>query len=83
MQAGAAGVRALLAELVEREREGRVRRGDGAKPPAVVIAIDQAEELFRPEGAAEGATLLELVRDLDQRGRPDGHRDLCDPLGFL
>ncbi len=35
-----------------------------AKPPTLIIAIDQAEELFRAEGAAEGESLLTLLRDL-------------------
>jgi tetratricopeptide (TPR) repeat protein len=70
IQAGAAGVRALLAELVSESVKGAFAAQDGAMPPAVVIAIDQAEELFRPEGAAEGATLLELVRDLTSEDAP-------------
>ncbi len=70
MQAGAAGVRALLAELVSASVKGASSAQDGAAPPAVVIAIDQAEELFRPEGAGEGATLLEFVRDLTSEDAP-------------
>jgi WD40 repeat protein len=64
IQAGAAGVRPLLEELVTASVKGASAAQDGSKPPTVVLAIDQAEELFRPEGAAEGGALLELVRDL-------------------
>jgi hypothetical protein len=34
------------------------------KPPTLVIAIDQAEELFRAEGTKEGEDILALLRDL-------------------
>jgi len=36
----------------------------------VVIAIDQAEELFRVEGAEESAALLGLIRDLTIEDQP-------------
>jgi tetratricopeptide (TPR) repeat protein len=54
----------MLAELA-----GRIP-AEGEKPPTIVLAIDQAEELFRPEGAAEGAALLELIRDLAREDAP-------------
>jgi hypothetical protein len=62
--AGAKAVRSLLAELVATALSQRVAGEEMARPPAVVIAIDQAEELFRAEGAAEGTALLDLLRDL-------------------
>ena len=65
IKAGASGVRPLLAELA-----AKVPAEDGEKPATIVVSIDQAEELFRPEGAAEGATLLELVRDLTRDDAP-------------
>ncbi|WP_294533365.1 hypothetical protein [uncultured Rhodoblastus sp.] len=34
------------------------------KPPSLVLAIDQAEELFAGEGAQEGEELLTILRDL-------------------
>ena len=64
IQAGAAGLRPLLEDLAATSLKGVSAAPDGLKPPAVVLAIDQAEELFRPEGATEGGALLELVRDL-------------------
>ena len=57
VQAGAAGVRPLLADLAT----------DGA---VVVLAIDQAEELFLADGAQESAALLEIVRDITATDDP-------------
>ncbi|MGD0184057.1 MAG: SUMF1/EgtB/PvdO family nonheme iron enzyme [Roseiarcus sp.] len=70
IQAGAAGVRPLLAELVAASLKGASGAPDGAKPPTIVLAIDQAEELFRPEGADEGGALLEIIRDLVAEDAP-------------
>jgi WD40 repeat protein len=61
------GTGALLPLLSERVREAlkqRVAGDETERPPAVVIAIDQAEELFRAEGREESATLLDLLADL-------------------
>jgi hypothetical protein len=68
--AGAAEVRALLAEFVSASLKGASAAQDGLKPPAVVMAIDQAEELFRPDGAGEGEALLTLIRDLTREDAP-------------
>jgi hypothetical protein len=65
IEASASGVRPLLAELA-----ARVAVEDGEKPPAIVFAIDQAEEMFRSEGEAEGRVLLELIRDLAREDDP-------------
>ncbi len=43
---------------------------DGERPPTLVVAVDQAEELFRPEGLAEGEPFLALLRDLVSRDDP-------------
>ena len=55
---------------------------DDAKPPAIVIAVDQAEELFRAEGAEESAALLTLLRDVAACDDP-AHRPVCDPFGRI
>jgi hypothetical protein len=62
---GAAGVRTLLAGYVA-EAVARLpaQNEAAAKPPSIVIAIDQAEELFRGEGVSEANQLLEFVREL-------------------
>jgi hypothetical protein len=52
----AAALRPILKSLT-------ARTGD-AKSPTLVFTIDQAEELFRAEGAREGEALLALLRDL-------------------
>ena len=61
------GPGALLPLFSERVREAlnqRVAGDETERPPAFVIAIDQAEELFRVEGREESATLLALLADL-------------------
>ncbi len=70
IKAGAAGVRPILAELAEKAFRQTLAEDQSAKPPTLVIAIDQAEELFRAEGAEEGTALLELVRDLTATDAP-------------
>jgi WD40 repeat protein len=62
--AGAAEVRPLLAELIKDALARRVMGDENERPPAFVIAIDQAEELFRAEGLQEGAALMALLADL-------------------
>ncbi|HLW90578.1 MAG TPA: toll/interleukin-1 receptor domain-containing protein [Roseiarcus sp.] len=64
LRGGAAGVRPLLAELVVAARARRIDGESATRAPMIVIAIDQAEELFRAEGIEESAALLELLRDL-------------------
>jgi hypothetical protein len=62
--AGADALRPLLAELV-RAAAGRRGAGDESeRSPAFVVAIDQAEELFRTEGREESESLLALLADL-------------------
>jgi TIR domain len=57
---GDTALRPYLKELVSRG----TALGVCAKPLTLVFVIDQAEELFRAEGASEGEALLALVRDL-------------------
>lgn len=61
---GATGIRPLFAKLVAQVGAQHVAGDEIAKPPAIVIAVDQAEELFRAEGDEEGAALLDLLREL-------------------
>src|SRR5262249_310562 len=42
----------------------RVAGDETERPPAIVIAIDQAEELFRSEGREESEALLAMLADL-------------------
>ena len=70
IRGGAVDVRPLLAELSKTSPRGMRARGEAARPTALVIAIDQAEELFRVEGTEESAALLALIRDLTAEGEP-------------
>jgi hypothetical protein len=64
IHSGAAALRQLLAELVKASAARRVAGDEAERPPAVVIAVDQAEELFRVEGRQESETLLALLGEL-------------------
>ncbi len=46
------------------QTEGRHADGEARSAPRIVLAIDQGEELFLAEGAAEADAFLRLVRDL-------------------
>ena len=58
----------LLAELVDKARPSTER---AAKLPTLVLPIDQGEELFLPEGAAEAEALLALLKDVLTAPAPD------------
>jgi len=61
---GAAALLPLLCNLA-RQASPPALEGDAlAEPPALLLAVDQAEELFQAEGAAESEALLELLRGL-------------------
>ena len=57
---GASALRPILASLAQRAQ----RATGAARPPTLLIAVDQAEEIFAAEGAPEGEALLVLLRDL-------------------
>jgi len=62
---GAEGVRALLGELIGvRGPVFGSTAGETPRLPSIVIAVDQAEELFLADGAKEAAVFLALLRDL-------------------
>ncbi len=54
IRAGASGVRPLLAELAEAAFKRTLAEEASAKPPTIVIAVDQAEELRIPTQAGRG-----------------------------
>ncbi|MGR9286546.1 nSTAND1 domain-containing NTPase [Rhizobium johnstonii] len=70
IQSGLSGVQSLLAEIVEISSAQTLLEDQAARPPTVIISIDQAEELFRGEVAEEGASLLALLRDLAAKDKP-------------
>ena len=61
---GGDGVRRLLLEVTRARVSGTFANEPPADQPVVVLAIDQAEELFRVEGADESGALLNIIRDL-------------------
>ena len=63
---GANALRPLLGKLAERAAVSSV----GPRSPTVLIAIDQAEELFQVEGNSESGNLLTLLRDLASTDDP-------------
>jgi tetratricopeptide (TPR) repeat protein len=63
-------VRLLLSQLVDKVFGTMPPEEGAAKQPVIVLAIDQAEELFISDGAKEGQALLELVRELVKEDRP-------------
>jgi formylglycine-generating enzyme required for sulfatase activity len=71
IEAGTASVASLLESLVNANTTAHT--GDGMKArksPTLVLAIDQAEELFRTEGAEEARAFLDLLRELVAHDSP-------------
>ncbi len=58
---GAAALAAMLDEVGRLAQARLVHVEAGARPPVVVIPVDQAEELFNSEGAAEAELFLSLL----------------------
>jgi formylglycine-generating enzyme required for sulfatase activity len=67
---GAEVVRPLLQQFAEKAFACMLAKEAAAPDPTIVIAIDQAEELFTADGLAEGEALLTLLRDLAAEDRP-------------
>jgi hypothetical protein len=63
-QSSARALRPMLTELVNAAMAQRIAGDETERRPAIVIAIDQAEELFRAEGREESEALLALLADL-------------------
>jgi hypothetical protein len=54
----------LIEELSALARRRRVALSEPAGNPVVVLPLDQAEELFNPEGSAEAAAFIDLLAHL-------------------
>jgi len=67
---GADTVRAWFTQLLDVACSTIVTDDGEAKRPVILLAIDQAEELFVGDGAQEGQALLALVRELAEEDRP-------------
>ena len=61
---GAATLRPALTALLERATGTFVDHSPQAKPPTLVMPVDQAEELFLAEGGIEAKPFLALLREL-------------------
>ena len=61
---GAQALLPMLTKLADKARSLRSSGEPDAKPPMLVLPIDQGEELFLAEGATEAEPLLALMRDL-------------------
>jgi formylglycine-generating enzyme required for sulfatase activity/TPR repeat protein len=61
---GAVTLKALLARLQVTMRVPAIDVGSAPKPPALVLSIDQSEELFLAEAQGEAQPFLTLLRDL-------------------
>ena len=69
-EAGVDALRPFLRRLATAAQSSLAAVDPAAKPPALVIAIDQAEELFAAEAAAEGGRLLEMLAALARTDDP-------------
>jgi len=64
VEGGAAKVKLLLQTLASKAARHMPELGAHPKPPAIVLSIDQGEELFLIEAQAEAERLLGLCREL-------------------
>jgi len=64
VEAGAPAVAALLTELAEIARPPALGSETPVRPPRVVLAVDQGEELFLGEGTDEASAFLNLLQAL-------------------
>ena len=64
IQIGAIKLKPLLQALADKAMPSASGAGTAAKPPTLILSIDQAEELFLAEAADEARSLLALLRDL-------------------
>lgn len=71
VDAGASALTALLTELANAKTPAPLTDGaEARKPPTLILPIDQAEELFVADGAAQAESFLGLLRDLTANAAP-------------
>lgn len=68
---GASKLLPLLNRLVDKARAVDISGATQPVPPALVLSIDQGEELFLAEGAKEAQLFLALLKDLALAGAPN------------
>jgi WD40 repeat protein len=61
---GVETLRPFLQQLIEKKTSKTVAGQSPSTPPALVVSVDQGEELFRSEGSEEAEQLLELLAGL-------------------
>jgi hypothetical protein len=64
IESGAGNLKPMLATLAEKATPMALEGEAGQQPPTIVIAIDQAEELFLAEAQDEAQPFLALLHDL-------------------
>lgn len=57
-------IRGLLVKLQRVAQRQLLERGEEARPPTLVLPLDQAEESLSPEGKTQAELFLRLARDL-------------------
>jgi formylglycine-generating enzyme required for sulfatase activity len=67
---GAEALSALLTRLAESRRVAALAGEPSPEPPTLVLSVDQGEELFLAEGAAEARPFLALLKDLAVTSAP-------------
>ncbi len=70
VEGGAPTLSPYLSQLAKHSALKKSGNNLGRALPSLVLAVDQAEELFQTEAGAEAAQLLMLVRDLLASGDP-------------
>ena len=63
-EAGVGAVVALIDQLAAKATVPNPGDGAAIRPPRVVLAVDQGEELFQSDGQGEADAFLNLIRDL-------------------
>jgi WD40 repeat protein len=71
IDSGAQTLLPLLASLAETARPPSLPDMPKPKPPALILSIDQGEELFLAEGAEEAEKFLSLLKDVATAAAPD------------
>ncbi|WP_375778574.1 CHASE2 domain-containing protein [Bradyrhizobium sp. ma5] len=64
IDSGVEGLRSTFSSMLAETRTAFIGDDAAVHDPTLVLAIDQGEELFLGEGAAEGAALLKIVQQL-------------------
>ena len=70
IESGAGKVKHLLTLLVNKMTPAYLENAHGHKPPTVVVAIDQTEELFLADAQSEAKPLLSLLKSLTDDDAP-------------